>query len=359
VTARPRTRPLPDFLCIGAQKAGTTWLYRNLKTHPDVWLPPEKELHYFDKRLRIDEADFVSEQVHKGAKRRRPPRRKRLEQMIGGWTKSFSPSALRWQLWNSGMTSSPDALRWRLRYSLARPSDDWYISLFRPAEGRLTGDMTPGYAMLSTRRVAHVRQLVPDVKIIFFLRNPIERAWSHAGMHAQQGYVDPDVEAIRRHFRSAGSRRHTDYVQAIDTWSHAFPADQIFVGFNEDIRFHPRELLSRICDFLGTDDPGRWPYMTERVYGRSDATIPTSLAAELASIHSELIDELSRRFGGYADWWAYSRDRLALSSPDGDLAFPLYDSSFWGDWLGSGPPRFQSDVLVRARRRPAHAYPSA
>src|ERR1700749_4313420 len=38
----------PDFLCIGAQKAGTTWLDSNLRRHPDVWLPPLKELHYFN-----------------------------------------------------------------------------------------------------------------------------------------------------------------------------------------------------------------------------------------------------------------------------------------------------------------------
>src|SRR5689334_16087334 len=38
----------PDFLCIGAQKAGTSWLYQQLEPHPDFWMPPVKELHYFD-----------------------------------------------------------------------------------------------------------------------------------------------------------------------------------------------------------------------------------------------------------------------------------------------------------------------
>jgi len=38
----------PDFLVIGAQKAGTTWLFQNLRMHPQVWLPPEKEIHFFD-----------------------------------------------------------------------------------------------------------------------------------------------------------------------------------------------------------------------------------------------------------------------------------------------------------------------
>ena len=38
----------PDFLCVGAQKAGTSWLYRQLEPHPDFWMPPLKELHYLD-----------------------------------------------------------------------------------------------------------------------------------------------------------------------------------------------------------------------------------------------------------------------------------------------------------------------
>ena len=38
----------PDFICIGAQKAGTTWLYSMLSQNPSVFLPPIKEIHFFD-----------------------------------------------------------------------------------------------------------------------------------------------------------------------------------------------------------------------------------------------------------------------------------------------------------------------
>jgi hypothetical protein len=44
-------KKFPDFLIIGAQKAGTTWLHRNIQTHPQIWMPKEKELHYFDEKL--------------------------------------------------------------------------------------------------------------------------------------------------------------------------------------------------------------------------------------------------------------------------------------------------------------------
>src|SRR5205085_9115453 len=42
----------PDFLCMGAQRAGTGWLYEQLRNHPDFWMPPLKELHYFDRIAR-------------------------------------------------------------------------------------------------------------------------------------------------------------------------------------------------------------------------------------------------------------------------------------------------------------------
>lgn len=59
----------PHFLCIGAQKAGTTWLHENLKKHPQIHLPKRKELHYFDKHIsnHMDYASFFeSEKKLKG-----------------------------------------------------------------------------------------------------------------------------------------------------------------------------------------------------------------------------------------------------------------------------------------------------
>jgi hypothetical protein len=42
----------PDFLCVGAQKGGTSWLYRQLERHPDFWMPPVKEFHYLNSLTR-------------------------------------------------------------------------------------------------------------------------------------------------------------------------------------------------------------------------------------------------------------------------------------------------------------------
>jgi hypothetical protein len=83
----------PHFIGIGAQKAGTTWLYRNLQEHPEVWLPPEKELHYFDEK-RIARRSLVGRafgRTVEGARWRR-----QLRRHARGALRGTSFAELRW-----------------------------------------------------------------------------------------------------------------------------------------------------------------------------------------------------------------------------------------------------------------------
>src|SRR5690348_15932856 len=47
---RGEAGPPPHFLGVGAPRTGTKWLAANLRRHPEIWLTPVKEVHYFDKR---------------------------------------------------------------------------------------------------------------------------------------------------------------------------------------------------------------------------------------------------------------------------------------------------------------------
>src|SRR5438105_11482287 len=59
-TAQIKNNAGPDFCCVGAQKGGTGWLYEQLRAHPDFWMPPLKELHYFDRMWRSARGATVS-----------------------------------------------------------------------------------------------------------------------------------------------------------------------------------------------------------------------------------------------------------------------------------------------------------
>ena len=56
----------------------------------------------------------------------------------------------------------------------------WYARQFRPAGGRLAGEASPSYALLPVRTIRLIRDLLPDLKLIYLMRNPVPRAWSHA-----------------------------------------------------------------------------------------------------------------------------------------------------------------------------------
>ena len=60
---------LPHFLCIGSQKAGTSWLFEQIRQHPDIWMPPIKELHYFDHLYCEENRKWTKWHIEESAKR--------------------------------------------------------------------------------------------------------------------------------------------------------------------------------------------------------------------------------------------------------------------------------------------------
>ena len=134
-------RRSPDFICIGAAKAGTTWLYQALANSPGYWMTPMKELNYF------------------GHPRRNP----RLLGRITG-----------------GQITERQKTEWLAYFLTGEPRDDhWYRTLFASAGRRITGDISPRYSRVGLDGIEHAKRVAPDAKIIMFLRNPADRDLSH------------------------------------------------------------------------------------------------------------------------------------------------------------------------------------
>ncbi|MGI9569745.1 MAG: hypothetical protein ACR2PH_08415, partial [Desulfobulbia bacterium] len=53
-----KTYSKPDFIAIGPPKTGTTWIYKNLEAHPEVWMPPDKEIRHFWEKVFTDESSY-------------------------------------------------------------------------------------------------------------------------------------------------------------------------------------------------------------------------------------------------------------------------------------------------------------
>jgi hypothetical protein len=289
----------PQFLCIGAHKSGTTWLYENLKQHPAVWLPPVKELHFFDGL----------------------PNMAKIARRLN--------DAIKAQLAANAVTD-PVQLDFLRRFVLDQPKDiAWYRSLFRDAGGRTCGDITPAYAVLSAATVARVHAVLPMARIIFIMRDPIDRAWSHFRFNA--GKQERSVESYApadfiKHFDSAASESRTRYTRTIDVWESRYPRDNIHYLFYDDIRADPNGLLRSVCEFLGLEfKPDYFSTRRDRV-ARKSIELPISPEHQryLARKYHDEIAALQQRFGGHADRWL-ARCRQLLNARDGRIT-PFADA---------------------------------
>ena len=275
----------PHFLCIGAHKSGTTWLYENLKRHPDVWLPPVKELHYFDGMPGL------------------PRVAQRLNEAIK-------------EVVATGRVPDPAKLDHMRKVVLDQPKDfAWYRSLFEPAGERLTGDITPAYATLSGSVVGRIRELLPDCRVIFIMRNPIERAWSHFRSNAEKAKLDTagsSLDTVRRHIDSPSSQIRTAYTRTIETWEQSFSRDRILYLFYDDLLADRDGFLGAVCRFLGIPFEQRYFADTrDAVVNRSMVLeIDPSALAYLARKYHDEIAALQRRFGGHTDRWLEDCERL-------------------------------------------------
>ena len=276
----------PSFIGIGAQRAGTGWLYRNLMKRPDIWLTPVKELHYFDT---LDQSESLSYRLRKAS-----------------WRRQCTTRILR-----DCFPRSRGTIRWDLRYFFWRRSDDWYASLFLPTEDQIAGEITPSYSTLDNDKVAHIRKIMPEIKIIFVMRNPIHRAWSHAinrlVRRDKLNFTDIKQEQLIRLIDSDGSRILSDYMRAARIWESHFPTSQIFYGFYDDLVNNPAGLLTDLCTFLCVD-PQKLMLegsLRKQVKPQMGTRYPMPFEVKFHAAkkyHADLV-ELNGRFGSHAEHW--------------------------------------------------------
>jgi hypothetical protein len=281
----------PHFLCIGAHKSGTTWLYENLRQHPGVWLPPVKELHFFDG---LPNMPKIAQRLNEAIK----------AQIVG----------------NADADAS--RLEFLRKFVLDQPKDlAWYRSLFADAGDRICGDITPAYAVLGAGVVAGIRAALPTARIIFIMRDPIERAWSHFRFNVGTQNWNVKTYALAdfiKHFDSAASESRTRYTRTIEAWEASYPRDRIRYLFFEDIRADPDGVLRSVCEFLSLEFKSDYFSTWRTEVARKSIELPMTpeLQRYLARKYHDEIVAVQRRFGGHADRWL-ANCRQLLNEPDG------------------------------------------
>jgi hypothetical protein len=246
----------PDFLGIGAQRAGTTWLHHRLSRHPDIFLPAAKELHFFDEK----------------------------------------PDLSGYQ--GLGQPGRP------FYYNLNSPEEwEWYRRQFEPGAGfKVRGEMTPYYATLSEPRVALIASRMPRLKIIYTLRNPVQRAWSGFRLFwflekKNQG-CHLETELIQKTIMHPAKLIHGDYQRNIAVWEKHFSPGQILYLFFDDLVESPQAVMNKVFEFLGVPPVPQDPAEIGRDFNRAPALeMPGAIAAGLAEYYAGQARYIEHRFG--------------------------------------------------------------
>jgi len=138
---------------------------------------------------------------------------------------------------------------------------DWYAEFFRPGMGLCKGEATPGYCDLPSETLRLIRSIMPRVKLIYLLRDPVARAWSHAKhcfRHRTHDFVNTDMAISDisdaqwlNNVADYSSMRSGQYLQHLSKWLSVFPREQLHVEFFDAIKTHATALLDRVFQFLG------------------------------------------------------------------------------------------------------------
>lgn len=259
------------YLNIGAMKAGTTWLYRQLEQHPEIIFSPEKELHYHASRG--DDRDALS------LKYRVTRARNALERAPGGW---FSPATRRTMAWYIPYVASPPL------------SARWYRRRFsrRVADGAYCADFSNLTAVIDDSGWAHVRDLAATVRLSYVLRHPVQRVWSHLKFLRQLGTSRAGTEALAPEIIEAldaryGLWRHSQYSGTIQRLRRRFDSHEVKIVFYDDIAARPEQVLRNLEDFLAI---GHHPYAADKLERRINVS-----AANAAGIPDAVQEMFAQR----------------------------------------------------------------
>ena len=295
----------PDFIGIGCHKGGTTWLAKNFRAHPNIWIPPVKELDYFY-RLQYGPRDCLEALMNGGGFIGREWRGHILNLLARRFRKH----------------PYPEALEWGLKFLFGHLSDEWYCSLFEPANGRLCGEISTSYALVNDETTSHAHRILPHTKIIYLLRNPIERAYSQIIMDfcyfGKRNIEDVrDDEIFARLNPDDHIIRHCLYHANLTRWANNFGRDKMFIGFFDDISSKPVELLREIFDFIGAHTPdGYEPPLAHNKYNasvlkKSESKTPIRFATQIAKLVIDDLELLAKKWvGPPVEWLSETRKYL-------------------------------------------------
>lgn len=236
-------RRLPDFIIIGAQKAGTSSLYYYLSQHPAIRMSALKETHYYNYHI--------------------------LRGRNLSWYRSFFPLKIK-------------------------------------ARNTLTGEASP-YYLFDPDVPARIKRDLPNIKLIALFRNPIDRAYSAYNMNKRQARRPdfPTFEEAIANFDTSSEQSRLylyrgRYAEHIKPWLTNFSREQLLCMKSEDLFQDPKSALEAVYTFLGVAKSYPPDMQAQEVGSYSE--MPEKTRRELEEYFNPVNDELVELLGERYRW---------------------------------------------------------
>lgn len=264
----------PDFIIVGAMKCGTTTLHDQLALQPGIFMSEPKEPNFFS-----DDEEYA-----KG---------------LG-----------------------------------------WYASLFDGSNPKdLCGESSTHYTKLPTypNTLKRLQAYVPDVRLIYVMRHPIDRLTSQYIHEWSQRSVMEDINQAILSFKPL--TQYSQYSMQIRPYLEAFGADKVLPIFAENLRNYPQRELERVCRFIGYGEEPVWRESSGQQHASSermrdsawrDAIVEQPL---LRLLRRTLVPKSLRTW--VRGFWQM-KERPQLSSESQQYLEKLFDEDLHvlGQWLG-------------------------
>jgi sulfotransferase family protein len=248
-------RPLPDFLVLGAQKAGTTALYAYLRRHPGITGPSWKEVSFFDRHWARGES----------------------------WYRGNFPNHA------------------RARGKLVGEASPSYV--FHPLAPRRVQELVPDARLIVLVRDPVDRALSHHNHEVALGREPLsfEDALDAEDdrLRGEAERMAADPRYFSREWWSHTYKARGRYAEQLERWLAVFPREQLLVLSSDELGSEPEHAHAQVLEFLGAP-PHRldsYPRVYEREYDPMKPATRERLAAEFEEPNRRLFELLGRDLG--------------------------------------------------------------
>ncbi|MDO5632808.1 MAG: sulfotransferase [Paracoccus sp. (in: a-proteobacteria)] len=269
----------PDVLCIGAQKAGTSWLAQVLGQHPQVWLPPFKEAHYFNYQFIPGHRYWIN------------------------WHYRTMPAEIRARHKRRQSPIPPEVDAWLDAICAGKRmfTNHWYKRIFAPAPAHaMPADFSPEYSTLPDEGVAHVARFLGRARVIYLIRDPVDRAVSQLRMNLMREKRHPvTLDDWLTEVANPVLAERGDYAAYVPRWQRHFGERLLILPYGS-IGQAPDAVMQAVETHLGI---GAFAYsgLRNRVFATPDGLVPppqavAALAERLAPQTAFLADTFGPDF---------------------------------------------------------------